>query len=215
MTKGIEQNRYAAQASENGQPVQLLDQMIASRTLLDGILTVLVGKDEGYTGFGSRGVARSNNLSGFQASASVVSVVESSGDKSVSSWGSPSREFGFVHQNGERVLGYEVIGTQPTNLYGSEWVMDFDSSVCEDNLWMNNQNPEDHNCCQAVDDGDVTFINHSSTVERTGSKTADKKNQSKVSPVSSRAINIFVRHDGQTTTSNTKVSKEAVTKEGI
>lgn len=215
MTKGKEQNSYAAQASGNGQPVQLFDQMIASRTLLDGILTVLVSKDESNTGFGFRGVARSDNLSGFQTSSSVIGVVKSSGDESVSSWGSPSRELGFFDQNGERVLGYEIISSQPADFYGSEWIMNFDSSVRENNLWVNNQNPEDNNCCKAVDDGDVAFINHSCCIERTSSKTTDKKHQSKVSPVSSRAINIFVRHDGQTTTSNTKVSKEAVTKEGI
>lgn len=215
MTKGIEQNKNAAQASENGQPVQLLDQMIASRTLLNGILTVLVGKDKSNTGFGFRRVAGSDYLSGFQSSSSVISVMESSSNESVSSWGSPSGELGFVDQNGERVFGYEVFSSQPANLYGSEWVMNFDSSVCEDNLWVDNENPENHNCRQAVDDGDVAFINHACCIERTSSKTTDKKDQSKVSPVSSRAINIFVRHDGQTTTSNTKVSKEAVTKEGI
>ena len=215
MTKGIEQNRYAAHASENGEPVQLFDQVIASGTLVDGFLTVLVGKDKSNTGFGFRGVTRSDNLSGFQSGSSVISVVKSFGDESVSSWGSPSRELGFFDQNGERVFGYEVISSQPTNLYGSEWVMNFDSSACEDNLWMDNENPEDHNCSKAVDDGDVAFMNHACCVKRTSSKTTDNKDQSKVSPVSSRAINIFVRHDGQTTTSNTKVSKEAVTKEGI
>lgn len=215
MTKGIEQNKYAAQASENGQPVQLLDQVIASRTLIDGFLAVLVSKNQSNTGLGFRGVARSDYLSGFQSSSSVVSVVKPSGYESVSSWGSPSGELGLVDQNGERVFGYEVIRSQPANLYGSEWVMNFDSGVCEDNLWMDNKNPEDHNCCKAVDDGDVAFVNHACCVERTSSKTTDNKDQSKISPVSSGTVNIFVRHDGQTTTSNTKVSKEAVTKEGI
>ena len=215
MTKGKEQNSYAAQASGNGQPVQLLDQVIASRTLFDGIFTVLVSKDESYTGFGSRGVARSDYLSGFQTSASVISVVESFGDQSVSGWGSPSAEFGFANQNGERVFGDVVVSSQPTNLDGSQWVVDFDSSACVDNFWVNNENPEDSNCCEAVDDGDVAFINHARCIERTSSKTTDKNDQSKVSPVSSGTVNIFVRHDGQTTTSNTKVSKEAVTKEGI
>ena len=215
MTKGKEQNSYAAQASSNGQPVELFDQVIASRTLLDGILTVLVSKDESNTGLGFRGVARSDNLSGFQSSSSVISVVESSGDESVSSWGSPSRELGFLNQNGEGVFGYEVISSQPTDFYGSEWIMNFDSSVRENNLWVNNQNPEDNNCCKAVDDGDVAFINHACCIEGTSSKTTDNKHQSKVSPVSPRAINIFVRHDGQTTTSSTKDSKAAVSKEGI
>jgi len=215
LTKGKEQNSYAAQASGNGQPVQLFDQVIASRTLLNGVLTVLVGKNQGNTGFGFRGVAGSDNLSGFQTSSSVIRVVKSSGDESVSSWGSPSGELGFFDQNGERVLSYEVISSQPTDFYGSEWIMNLDSSVRENNLWVNNQNPEDNNCCKAVDDGDVAFINHACCIEGTSSKTTDNKHQSKVSPVSSRAINIFVRHDGQTTTSNTQDSKAAVTKEGI
>ncbi len=215
MTKGKEQNTYAAQARGNGQPVELLDQVVASRTLFDGIFTVLVSKDESNTGFGSRRVARRNNLSGFQTGASVISVVESFGNKSVRSWGSPSTELRFTNQNGERVFGDEVISSQPANLDGSQWVVDFDSSACVDNFWVNNEDPEDNNCCKAVDDGDVAFINHACCIEGTSSKTTDNKDQSKISPVSSGTVNIFVRHDGQTTTSNTKVSKEAVTKEGI
>jgi hypothetical protein len=215
LTKGIEQNSYAAQTNSDGQPVELFDQVFASRTLFDGVFPVLVGKDKSNTTFGSRGVARSNDLSRFQSGTSVIGGVVLSGVESIGSWGSPSRESGFFNQNGERVLGYEVIGSKPTNLYGSEWVMNFDSSCGEDNFWVNYKNPEDGHGSQAVDDGYVSFINHAGDVERSSSQAADKNNQSKISPVTSRAINIFVRHDGQTTTSNTKVSKEAVTKEGI
>lgn len=215
MTKGKQQNSYAAQANRNGQPVELFDQVAASCTLSDGVFAVLVGKDKGNTRFGSRGVARGDNLSSFQTSTSVVRGMVLSGVESVSSWGSPSRESRFLNKNGERVFGYKVIGSEPTNLDGSEWVMNLDSFAGVDDLWVDNQNPEDCHGSKAVDDGDVTFGNHSGGVERYCSKTADNNNHSKVSPVTSRAINIFVRHDGQTTTSTTKVSKEAVTKEGI
>ena len=215
MTNGKEQNSYAAQAHRNGQPVQLLDQVIASRTLVDGFLTVLVSKDESNAGFGLRGVAGSDNLSGFQSGTSVISVVESSGNESVSSWCRPSGVPGFLDQDGERVFGDEIISSQPTDFDGAEWIMNLNSGSSENNLWVNDENPENRNNSKAVDEGDVSFIDHACCVERSSSKSKDGKYQSKVNPVSPRAINIFVRHDGQTTTSNTKVSKEAVTKEGI
>ena len=215
MTKGKEQNSYAAQAHRNGQPVQLLDQVIASRTLVDGFLTVLVSKDESNAGFGLRGVAGSDNLSGFQSGTSVISVVESPGNESVSSWCCPSGVSGFFDQDGERVFGDEIISSKPTDFNGAEWIMNLNSGGGENNLWVNDENPENRNNSKAVDDGDVSFIDHACCIEGSSSKSKDGKYQSKVNPVSPRAINIFVRHDGQTTTSNTKVSKEAVTKEGI
>lgn len=215
MTKGKEQNSYAAQAHRDGQPVQLFDQVIASRTLLDGFLTVLVSKDESNAGFGFRGVAGSDYLSGFQSGTSVISVVESSGNESVSSWCCPSGVSGFLDQDGERVFGDEIISSQPTDFDGAEWIMNLNSGSGENNLWVNDENPENRNNSKAVDEGDVSFTDHACCIKGSSSKSKDGNYQSKVSPVSSRAINIFVRHDGQTTTSNTKVSKEAVTKEGI
>ena len=188
MTKGKEQNSYAAQANCDGRPVQLFDQVVASSTLSDGFFAVLVGKDKSNARFGSRGVARGDNLSSFQASTSVVRGMVFSGVESVSSWSSPSRESGFFDKDGERVFGYKVISGEPTNLDGSEWVMNLDSLLGEDNLWVDYKNPEDGHGSQAVDDSDVSFSNHVGGVERTCSKTADDNNYSKVSPVTSLSL---------------------------
>ena len=214
MTKGIEQERSTAQAKCDGQPVELFDQVIASSTLFDGIFTVLQSKYQSNTALGSRRVARSNNFSGFQSGTSVIRGMESSGVDSISSWGSPSGEFGFIDQNGERVLGHEVIGFQPTNFDSSKRVMNFDTGVGVDNFWMNDENPEDGYDSETVQEGDGSFFDHAGEVKRPCCQSADNNNQSKVSPVTSGAINVFVRHDGQTTTVNTKYSKDSVTMEG-
>lgn len=215
MIKGIEQ-RYNADCTESqSQPVDLFDQVIASSTLFDSFFAVLVGQDQSDTAFGSRGVAGSDNFTGFQSGSSVVRVVESSGVESTGSWGSPSGVGGVLNQNGEGVLGYEVIGSKPTNLDGSEWVMNFDTNFGEDNLWMNNQNPEDGAKCKTIDEGNETFFGLSDVKESTGGQSTNKNDDCKIGPVTSWAVNVFVRHDGQTTTVAGQVSKDSVNKEGI
>lgn len=215
MIKGIEQNSYAAQANQDGQPVELFDQVIASRTFVDGILAVLVSENQGNATFGARRVTRSNNLPAFQTSSSVVRAMQPSAVESVCCGGSPCGELGILDQDGERVFGYEVISPEPANLDSSEWVMNFNTDLGEDNLWVNNQNPEDCDSGKAVDSGYVSFMGHSSEVVGTRGKSTNDDHQSKVSPVASRAVNVFVRHDGQTTTVDAKVSKDSFTKEGI
>jgi hypothetical protein len=215
LAKGIEQNSYAAQANQDGQPVELFDQVIASRTFADGIFAVLDSKNQGNATFGSRRVARSNNLPGLQASSSVVRGMQPSGIKSACCGGSPCGELGILDQDGESVFGYEVISSQPTNFDSSEWVMNLNTCLGENNLWVNNQNPEDCDSGKAVESGYVSFMGHSSEVVGTRGKSTNDNHQSKVSPVASRAVNVFVRHDGQTTTVDAKVSKDSFTKEGI
>jgi len=215
MIKGIEQ-RYNADCTESqSQPVDLLDQVIAGSTLFDSFFAVLVGQDQSDTAFGSRGVAGSDNFAGFQSGSSVVRVVQSSGVEAAGSWGSPSGVSGVLNQNGERVLGYEVIGSKPTNLYGSEWVMNFDTNFGEDNLWVHNQNPEDGAKGKTIDEGNETFFSLSDVKESTGGQSTNKNDDCKIGPVTSWAVNVFVRHDGQTTTVAGQVSKDSVTKEGI
>ena len=207
MINGVEQKRNAAQTNGYGQPVDAFDQVVASSTLSYGFLTVFVSKDKSNARFGPRGVARSDNFPSFQSSSPVVGWVMLPGIESIGSWGSPSRELGFFYDNRERIFGYEVIGSEPTNLDVSEWIMNLDTFLGEDHLRVDHKNPEDGHGSQAVDDSHVSFEGHSGVVERSCSEAADENNQSKVSPVSSGAINVFVGHNGQNTTSSTKVSK--------
>ena len=215
MLKGIEQRYYADCTESQSQPVDLFDQVIAGSTLFDSVFAVFVGKNQGDTAFGSRGVTGSDNLSAFQSGASVVRVVQSSAVESISSWGSPSGESRVLNQNGEGVLGYEVISSKPTNLDGSEWVMNFDANFGENNLWVNNQNPEDSTKGKTIDEGYESFFGLSDIEESTGGQSTNKNNDCKIGPVTSWAVNVFVRHDGQTTTVAGQVSKDSVTKEGI
>jgi len=215
LLKGIEK-RYDADCTESqSQPVDLFDQVIAGSTLLDGIFTMFIGKDKSNTAFGSRGITWSNDFTSFQAGSSVVRVMQSSGVEAAGSWSSPSGVSGVLNQNGEGVLGYEVIGSEPTDLNGAEWVMNFDANFGENNLWVNNQNPENRTKSETIDEGNSSFFGLSYVKESTGGQTTNKNNDRKIGPVTSWAVNVFVRHDGQTTTVVGQVSKDSVTKEGI
>ena len=215
MLKGIEK-RYDADCTESqSQTVDLFDQVIAGSTLLDGIFTMFVGKDKSNTAFGSRGITWSNDFASFQAGSSVIRVMQSSSVEAAGSWSSPSGVSGVLDQNGEGVLGYEVIGSEPTNLNGAEWVMNFDANFGENNLWVNNQNPENRTKSETIDEGNSSFFGLSDVKESTGGQSTNKNDDCKISPVTSRAVNVFVRHDGQTTTVVGQVSKDSVTKEGI
>jgi hypothetical protein len=215
LLKGIDQ-RYNADCTESqSQPVYLFDQVITGSTLFDGVFAMFVGKNQGDTAFGSRGITWSDNLSAFQSGASVVRVVQSSGVEAAGSWCSPSGVSDVSNQNGEGVLGNEVISSKPTNLDGSEWVMNFDANFGENNLWVNNQNPENRTKRETIDEGNSSFFGLSDVKESTGGQSTNKNDDCKISPVTSRAVNVFVRHDGQTTTVAGQVSKDSVTKEGI
>lgn len=215
MLKGIDQ-RYNADCTESqSQPVDMFDQVITGSTLFDGVFAMFVGKNQGDTAFGSRGITWSDDFASFQAGSSVVGVMQSSGVEAAGSWCSPSGVSGVSNQNGEGVLGYEVISSKPTNLDSSEWVMNFDANFGEYNLWVNNQNPEDSTKGKTIDEGYESFFGLSDIEESTGGQTTNKNNDCKIGPVTSWAVNVFVRHDGQTTTVAGQVSKDSVTKEGI
>lgn len=215
MSKCEEQDTYAAQTNQDGQPIYLFDQMITGNSFFDGIFAVLHGENESNTTFGTRGVAGSNDFSSFQSGTSVVAGVKVALVKPIGSWSSPSGKLALINQNGKRVLGHKVTRFEPTHLDSPEGVVNFNSLCCVDDFWMDNKDPKNGSKCEAVYKRDESLLNHSYREVRTGRKAADQNNQNEVSPIASWAVNVIVRHDGQTTADASKVSLNSVTMEGI
>lgn len=214
MTKGENQYSYTDEADDNGLEVNLLDRVVAGGTFLNGVFTVSQSQNHGSATLSSRGVAGSDYLSGFQAGASVVRVMHVFA-LSAGRWSSPSRNLGFLVNNGERVFGYEILGSKPTNLDGNERVVYFDATGCVDNFWLNDEYPKQSSDSKRINEGNESFLKLANSKVRAGGKATNNNDQREVNPSGSRAVNVIVGHEGQTIAGSLKVSTDSVTKEGI
>jgi hypothetical protein len=214
LTKGINQYSYTDYANGNGKKVDLSNQVLASGTRVDRVLTVSKSKHQSSSTFGSRGVASSYDFSGFKASSFVVSVMNVSTNDSAGRWSSPRRELLLSRNNSESVLGNKVFSFEPTNVNGLEGIMDFDSLTVVNDLGMNHDNPDDCTDCGSVYSCDETIVDIANRKVRNSGENANYSDHYQVDPVASSSVNVIVSHDGQTIAESIRVSSFSATKEG-
>ena len=214
MTKGINQYSYTDYANGNGEEVNLSFQVLARGTRFNRVVTVSESKYQSSSALGSRGVAGSNDFSGFKSSASVVAVMNVSANDSAGRWGSPRGEFLLSGNNGESELGYEVFGAKPAHVDGLEWVMNFDSEIAVNNLGLNHDHP--HNCTNGhgIYSCDESSLNIANGKVRNSSERANDGDYCQIDPITAGPIDINVSHVGQTIADCNTVSSFSATKEG-
>jgi hypothetical protein len=96
--------------------------------------------------------------------------------------------------DGERESGCEFDYAQPANLDGSEWVVNSDSFSGENNLWANNEQPQDAKHGRRVHDADKGVIEPTRDVEADRSHATYQKHNAEVNPGGSGSINVSLRH---------------------
>ena len=214
MTKGRNQYSNTDYANGNGKKVDLSNQVFASGTRFNRAFAVSKSKDQSGTAFGSWRVAGSNDFSGFKSSALVVSVMNVSTDDSAGRWSSPRRELLISSDNGESEFSNKVFSSKPANLDGLEWVMDFDSVSCVNDLGMNHDYP--NNCANStgVYNCDESIVGIANGKVRNSSEDTNEGDNAEVNPVAFGSINVRVSHDGQTIADCIRVSSFSATKEG-
>lgn len=214
MNKGINQYSYTDYANGNGKKVDLSFQVLASGTRFNRAFAVPEGKYESSSTFGSRGVAGSNDFSGFKSGASVVRVMNVTANDSARRWGSPRGEFFLSSNNGERELSNEVFGAKPSHLDGLEWVMNFNSLAAVNDFGLNHDHPQDRANCNGIYNGDESSRDIVNGEVRNSSEKTNEGDYRQIDPITSGSINVRVSHDGQTIADCNKVSPFSATKEG-
>jgi hypothetical protein len=214
LTKGINQYSYTDYANGNGEKVNLSFQVFASGTRFNRVVTVSESKYQSSSALGSRGVAGSNDFSGFKSSASVVAVMNVSANDSAGRWGSPRGEFLLSGNNGESELGYEVFGAKPAHVNGLEWVMNFDSETAVNNLGLNHDHP--HNCTNShgIRNCDKSSLDIANGKVRNSSERANEGDYCQIDPITAVPVDVKVSHVGQTIADCNTVSSFSATKEG-
>lgn len=215
MNKVGNQRCCAENNQADREPVNALGQVFAGRTLVGGVVSVLESQDQSDATFGAGGIVGGDDLSGFQTGSAEVSVMNLPGIESTWSWCCPSREFSALGGYCEGVLGYEVNCCQPTNLDGVEGIVDFDAASGIDNLWSNNENPEQGASCESVAETDKSVNSSSNTEERNGGCCSNQNNNGEINPVASGAVNVVIGHDSNNTAVSLPIFKDLLTQKGI
>lgn len=214
MTKGINQYSYTDYANGNGKKVDLSNQVFASGTRFNRVLTVSKSEYQSTSAFGSRRVAGSNDFSGFKSSAFVVSVMNVSTDYSAGRWSSPRRELLLSSNNSKRELGNKVFSSKPADVDGLEGIMNFDSLTVVNDLGMNHDYPNDCANSTSIYNCNDSIADIANGKVRNSSQESYEGNNSQVNPVAFSSINVRVSHDGQTIADRNRVSSFSATKEG-
>jgi len=204
----------AASYQSQGDQIDLLGGVFASRAFLGGIVSVLLSKDKGDSAFGSRRVVRGDDFAIFKTGSAEVSVVNLSSIESTWSWSTPSGVSAGFGNNGERVLGDKVNGIQPANLDGLEWIMNLDSFAGVNNFGANNKNPEQSTSCEGIAEANQTISYKTCVEEGNGSAQSNQSYNRKVSPAASGAINVVFGHVSNTTSTLLQKSEYLLTKKG-
>lgn len=214
MNKGINQYSYTDYANGNGKKVELSFQVLASGTRFNRAFAVSQGKYESSSAFRSRGVACSNDFSGFKSGASVVGVMNVTANNSARRWGSPRGEFFLSRNYSERVLGNKIFGAKPSHVDGLEWVMNFNSGVAVNNFGLNHDNPNNGTNSNGIYNCDDSSMDVANRDVRNSSEKTNEGDYSQIDPITAGPVNVRVSHDGQTIAESNKVSSFSATKEG-
>lgn len=198
MNKVAKECQCASYNQSYGEPVRSAFHGLACRSFGESRFFVLESKDESNTAFGFGGFAGRNNQPAFKCCTSVVSSLNSSRTDSAWGWSCPSGDLFTAGNNSERVLGNEVFSFEPANNNNVEWVMDFNVVVGVDDLWTNDENPED--CCNSssVHSADNSIKRSVYSQIGNGNDQSDDKNSYEVKPVGSCSVEV-VAHDPNST----------------
>lgn len=214
MNKVKHERKYAGSYQSQGDQIDFLGDVVAGRTLPGGIVSMFVGKNKRDSAFSSWGVIRRDDFAFFKSGASEVAAVNLSGVEPTWSWSTPSGVFTGLSNNGERVLGGEVLSSEPADLNGSEWVMNFNSFTGVDNFGTNHENPEQSSCGESVADANPA-VSHKPSVEETNRNTESDENCNRqISPTTSGAINVIIGHVSNTTSTLLEKSEYLLAKKG-
>jgi hypothetical protein len=208
------QRERAASYQGQGDQIDFLGGVVASRAFLGGMVSVLLSKDKGDSAFGSRRVVRGDDFAIFQTGSAKVSVVNLSSIESARSWGTPSGVSAGFGNNSERVLGDEVDCSQPADLDSLEWIMNLDSLAGVDNFGANYENPEQSTGCEGVAEANPAISYKACVEEGKGSTQANQGYNRQVSPAASGAINVIIGHVSNTTSTHLEKSEYLLTKKG-
>jgi hypothetical protein len=196
-------------------PVKMFDQGVAARTFSNGFFLSLESKDKSNTALSSWGIARGDDFSALQTGSAEITVVNSSSAESAWSRSCPGSEFFGFSLDGESVFGSDVSNFEPTNLDTLERVEDFNTFIGQDQLWANQESPNEEAGCCGVDQAHDGFLEFTCVNEGTDYQQFDKKDKTKVNPVGSWTINVAFGHVSQTTPSALKDLEDLDTKKGI
>ena len=179
------------------------------------MFSVAESQDQCNTAFGSGGVAGSDDLSGLQSGSPEVELMHPSSVEAATSWCCPSGNLGGFGNNGESILGDEVIGSEPADLDGAEGIVDFDALVGVNQLGSDYENPEQAQDGQSVGKADQAISGLTNYKERSCCAATNQSNDSKINPVTSGSENVIVRHVPKTIAVKQNNSKDLDTKKGI
>ncbi len=215
MNEVVKQRNQAANQQTNGKPIGLSSVVFASRSVDLGMLSVSKGQDQSDTAFGSRGIAGSDYLSGFQTGASEVELMHSSGIEAAAGWCCPSGDFAGSNDNSEGVFGDEIFGFEPTNFDGAEGIVDFDALVSVNQLGSDYKYPEQSKDSQGIGQANQAISGLTSYKESSCCAATNQSNNGKINPVTSGSENVIVRHVPKTIAVKQVNSKDLDTQKGI
>ena len=215
MKKVGKQSESSADKENKAQPVELFDLMFASLTLGQSVISMSKSKDHGNATFSSRRVVGGDNLSVLKSSASPVSEMDFSSIESTWGWCCPGGEVSFGSCNGEGVFSEEIFSLEPTNFYGSEWIVNLNAGRGVNNFGMHYENPEDDASSEGVYQGPNRVFGSARVVETPDGKKSHHNDYCEVSPVTSGAVNVVVRHDFQTISGKLQAIELLAIKKGI
>ncbi|NBQ93163.1 MAG: hypothetical protein EBT82_03645 [Micrococcales bacterium] len=214
MKKVNHQREYAASCQSQGNQIDLFGNVVARRTLSDGTLSMLLGKNKRDSALSSWRVIGGDDFAFFKSGSSEVTVVNLSGVESTWRWSTPSGVFAGGSNYGERVFGGEFVNSKPADNYSSERIVDLNSFSGVNNFGADYENPEQSAGCKGIAYANPTF-GYKSRVEKTYRNTkANEDSDTKVNPIASGAINIIIGHVSNTTTTLTEKSEYLLAKKG-
>lgn len=200
LNKEVRAEQYGAQSYGNKRgKVEFSLELLNSGAVIDRSFLVFQSKNLGNAAFGSRGIARSNDYSLFQAGSSEIRVVDFSGVKSRWSWSAPSSNFALGGQNSERKSSVEIQSGFPTDVESEEGIMNLNAFLGVDNFGIDNENPVNQACSQGVHQAHDYCVNPTSYSETQDCGKTNQQNDGKVNPTGSGAVNVSVLHKSKTT----------------
>ena len=198
MNKVAKECQCASYNQSYGKPVNFGFHALACRSIGESSFFVLERKNESNTAFGFGRLTGGDYKSAFQCCSSVISSLDSSRAYSSWGWSCPCGNLLAAGNHGERVFSDEVFSLEPADNSNSEWVMDFNVVVGEDNLWTNYENPEQGRGRSGVHKADQGFQGLVYSQVGNDNNQSDGKNSYEVNPIASCSVKI-VAHDPNST----------------
>ncbi|MEY2816301.1 MAG: hypothetical protein RJA78_877 [Actinomycetota bacterium] len=196
------------------EPRNILGQFVVGGFILDSLISSLESKNQGDSTVCSWVIAGRNDDAFSEACSSEIRITHGSSSKSARCSCGPSSEVSFISLNSEGVTSFELFNQEPADAYSSQRIEDLDSSVGQNNLWVDNKNPKKYVDGNAIERAGDCFIGSPDRSERCYHPDFNSNNQSKVNPITCWSESVVFGHNSKTTPLFLDQSGDTASKKG-